>query len=117
LLATDIHPAMARRARDVSYRRSSLNELSDAWRERAFERRDELYVLRPQVRHLVTVRGHDLRADPPTGTFDVVLCLNVAFTYFAPQCQRGLAGEARQRARPRRRAGHQHPRGAPGAGA
>lgn len=90
VLATDIHPAMLRRARQASYHRASLKELPEAWRETGFERRGELYAVRPQVRRHVTVRGHDLRADPPTGTFDLVLCRNVAFTYFAPQGQRAV---------------------------
>jgi chemotaxis protein methyltransferase CheR len=34
--------------------------------------------------------AYDLRADPPTGSFDLVLCRNVAFTYFAPECPRDL---------------------------
>jgi chemotaxis protein methyltransferase CheR len=90
VLATDIHPAMLRRARHASYQRSSLKELPETWRERGFERRGELYVVRRQLRRHVTVRGHDLRADLPTGAFDLVLCRNVAFTYFAPECQRAV---------------------------
>jgi chemotaxis protein methyltransferase CheR len=90
VLATDIHPAMLRRAREASYDRSSLKELPEAWRERGFERRGELYMVRPQLRRHVTVRCHDLRAHPPTGSFDLVLCRNVAFTYFAPERQRAV---------------------------
>jgi len=41
----------------------------------------------PELRRHVTVRRHDLRADPPTGAFDLVLSRNVAFTYFAPESQ------------------------------
>jgi chemotaxis protein methyltransferase CheR len=87
ILATDIHPPMLRRARDATYPASALKELPEAWRERGFERRGELYVVRPEHRRLVTVRRHDLRSDPPPGTFDLVLCRNLAFTYFAAECQ------------------------------
>jgi chemotaxis methyl-accepting protein methylase len=56
--------------------------------------------LQSQLRRHVTVRGHDLRADLPIGIFDLVLCRNVAFTYFAPECQRAvlakLAGALRR---------------------
>jgi chemotaxis protein methyltransferase CheR len=88
VLATDIDPAMLRRARHASYGASSLKELPDALRERGFDRDGERYVVRPQLRRHVRVRAHDLRADPPSGRFDVVLCRNSAFTYFAPDCQR-----------------------------
>jgi chemotaxis protein methyltransferase CheR len=90
VLTTDVDPAMLRRARAATYGASSLKELPDAWRERGFERRGELYTLRPRYRRLVTVRRHDLGTDPPPGRFDLVLCRNVAFTYFAPERQRAV---------------------------
>jgi chemotaxis protein methyltransferase CheR len=33
---------------------------------------------------------HDLRDRPPGGPFDLVLCRNAAFTYFAPDAQRAV---------------------------
>jgi chemotaxis protein methyltransferase CheR len=43
--------------------------------------------VRPEHRRRVTVARHDLRDAPPAGPFDLVLCRNVAFTYFAPEVQ------------------------------
>jgi chemotaxis protein methyltransferase CheR len=48
---------------------------------------DEL-VLRPPFRRHVTVVHHDIRDEPPDGPFDLILCRNVAFTYFDDAGQR-----------------------------
>jgi chemotaxis protein methyltransferase CheR len=83
VLASDIDPAMLRRAREATYDASSLRELPVRWRDRGFTRRGECYCVRPEHRELVSVRHHDLRTPPPAERFDVVLCRNVAFTYLA----------------------------------
>jgi chemotaxis protein methyltransferase CheR len=90
ILATDLDPVMLRRTRAARYGGGSLRELPPAWREDGFDRLDERYVLRREPRRLVTVRRHDLRAQPPAGAFDLVLCRNVAFTYFVPERQRAV---------------------------
>jgi chemotaxis protein methyltransferase CheR len=88
VLATDIDAAVLRRARAATYEAGSLAELPAEWREAAFHRRGSRFELRPEVRRLVTVRAHDLRTPPPPGPFDLVLCRNVAFTYFGAGLQR-----------------------------
>jgi chemotaxis protein methyltransferase CheR len=92
VLAADIEPAMLDRAREAAYDASSLKELPQALRERSFVRRHGAYVLRPEYRRLVTLGRHDLRAIPPEGAFDLVLCRNVAFTYMANAPQRIVLG-------------------------
>jgi chemotaxis protein methyltransferase CheR len=71
---------------------SSLGELPAPWRERGFARRGGRYLLRPRYRRLVRVRRHDLRSRPPAGPFDLVLCRNLAFTYFASELQLAVLG-------------------------
>jgi chemotaxis protein methyltransferase CheR len=88
ILATDVAPAMLRRAHEATYDASSLRDLPAGWRDGAFTCRGGRYVLRPEHRELVHVLRHDLRDPPPAGTFDVVLCRNVAFTYLAAAGQR-----------------------------
>jgi chemotaxis protein methyltransferase CheR len=92
ILATDVDATVLDRARAAAYPASSLKELPHAWRERGFLRRDGLYMLRPEPRRLVTLGRHDLRAPPPDGAFDLVLCRNVAFTYLAAEPQRVVLG-------------------------
>jgi chemotaxis protein methyltransferase CheR len=53
-------------------------------------RSGEEYLLRAEHRQLVTLALHDLRAAPPSGPFDLVLCRNVAFTYLADDHQRSV---------------------------
>lgn len=93
VLATDIDAMMLQRTCEATYEASSLRELPAAWRERGFLLRGGRYVLRPEYRRLVTVRRHDLRARAPAGRFDLVLCRNAAFTYFALEHQRAVLHE------------------------
>jgi chemotaxis protein methyltransferase CheR len=93
ILATDVDPAMLRRAREATYERSSLRELPMPWRERGFLRRGGRYVLRAEHRRVVTVRRHELRGPAPAGPFDLVLCRNLAFTYFGCELQHHVVGE------------------------
>jgi chemotaxis protein methyltransferase CheR len=100
ILATDADPTMLRRARAATYQRSSLRELPEPHRERGFDERDGQYAVRPAVRRRVTVRRHDLTTDPPPGRFDLVLCRNVAFTYFDIERQRAVLDTVREALRP-----------------
>jgi chemotaxis protein methyltransferase CheR len=98
ILATDIDPAMLRRAHRARYPPSALRELPPAWRAAAFDPDDDL-ALRPRFRRHVTIAHHDIRTDPPDGPFDLILCRYLAFTYFDDAGQRDtlrrLAGAAR----------------------
>jgi chemotaxis protein methyltransferase CheR len=91
LLATDADAQMLRRAERACYPAGSLRELPDAWRAAAFVERDGELCLRDQHRRLVTLRRHDVRHAPPDGPFDLVLCRNLAFTYFDTGLQREVA--------------------------
>ena len=84
ILATDVDPAMLRRAEAASYPESALRELPD---------RDAFTdgVLDARYRR-VTFALHDVRDDPPPGPFDLVLCRNLAFTYFDEPTQRAIVG-------------------------
>jgi chemotaxis protein methyltransferase CheR len=88
IVATDSDPHLIERARRACYPASSLRELPADWRERAFEPRGRLCCLRPELRAAVVLRCEDLRERQPQGPFDLVLCRNVAFTYFADEAQR-----------------------------
>jgi chemotaxis protein methyltransferase CheR len=91
-LGTDLEPALLERARAGCYKRGSLKELPHAWRERAFEERANLLCLRQAWRAGVELERRDLLAEPPPRTFDLVLCRNLAFTYFGPEsAHRALA--------------------------
>jgi len=103
IVATDADPHLLARARRARYPASSLRELPAACRVRAFALRRgrgearALAVLRPEHRHAVAFRRQDLRQRMPRGPFHLVLCRNVAFTYFGAVLQgEVLAGLARR---------------------
>jgi chemotaxis protein methyltransferase CheR len=96
VLATDADPALLDRARIACYPESSLRELPPALRASAFDDG----CLRPAHRAPVELRQHDLRACAPGGLFDLVLCRNVVFTYFAEELQREVGDRLVRSLRP-----------------
>ncbi len=91
VLATDADETMIRRARAASYGESSLRELPPLWRSRGFVCRGGRYHLRPRFRRSVTIEHHDVRESIQNGSYDLVLCRNLAFTYFELPLQRAVA--------------------------
>jgi chemotaxis protein methyltransferase CheR len=91
LVATDADEGMLARAVRASYPRGSLREMSEPLRERAFDSDGDAQVLRAGMREGVTFRLQDLRREQPEGPFDLVLCRNVAFTYFDHEAQASVA--------------------------
>jgi chemotaxis protein methyltransferase CheR len=100
VLATDADETMVKRARAASYEESSLRELPLAARRHGFVRRGGLSHVRPRFRGLVTVVEHDIRDAAPSGPFDLVLCRNLAFTYFDLSLQREVASRFARVLRP-----------------
>jgi len=87
VLGTDLEPAVLARARRGGYPPGNLRELPDALRALAFERRSGELFVRPEYREGVAFALADLRGPAPPGPFDVILCRNAAFTYFAEPLQ------------------------------
>ncbi len=82
IVATDADAVSLQRARTACYRISSLRELPDGWNRAAFDRKGPLYCLREAFRNDVAFREEDIRTQTPEGPFDLILCRNLAFTYF-----------------------------------
>jgi chemotaxis protein methyltransferase CheR len=87
VVATDVDQAVLKRARKGCYSRGSLRELPEALLRQGFEQANSLFCVRQQHREGVSVLLQDLRSEAPEGFFDLILCRNVAFTYFAPPLQ------------------------------
>lgn len=95
VVATDADEAVLGRARRACYAPGTVREVPQEWRERAFERRGPELCLRAAFREGVELRQEDLRRAMPDGPFHLVLCRNLAFTYFDLDGQRAvLAGIA-----------------------
>lgn len=85
ILGTDVDETLLQRARAACYPPSSVAALPNAWREAAFERRGRQLCLREAFRRGVDLERQDLAAEAPQRRFDLVLCRNLAFTYFGAE--------------------------------
>ncbi|MGZ5968844.1 MAG: CheR family methyltransferase, partial [Polyangiales bacterium] len=88
LVATDADARLVERARVGCYERGSLREVPKPWMDAAFERDGELSCVRSEMRTGVQYRVEDVRRQMPDGPFRLILCRNVAFTYFDAPTQR-----------------------------
>jgi chemotaxis protein methyltransferase CheR len=68
--------------------RGSFRELPEAFVTEGFDRVDGLFCVRPRYRKDISFLLQDLRSEAPIGPFDLILCRNVAFTYFEAPLQR-----------------------------
>ena len=100
VLGTDIDAALLERANAGCYGASSLKDLPAAWRSEAFEQRGKLFCLRDPWRSDVQFEQQDLLAALPQRPFDLVLCRNLAFTYFDASQARGALERVATRLRP-----------------
>lgn len=83
ILATDIDEECLRRAGEGLYPESSLREVPGKISGKYFREDGGRYRLREDIVRSVVFRKHDLLREAPPGKFDLVLCRNAAFTYFA----------------------------------
>ena len=100
VIATDAEERMIERAKAACYGRSSLKDLPEEWRERAFTRSGPLFCLAGEFRRGVEFAVQDIRHAMPDGPFDLVLCRNLVFTYFDEALQRRTLDRLRERISP-----------------
>jgi chemotaxis protein methyltransferase CheR len=100
VLATDIDPENLARARRGCYSQSSLKDLPPAYLEQAFVPTARGWCLGEVFRRGVTFVEQDVRQAAPSGPFHLVLCRNVAFTYFDEGRQRDVLGTIVERLTP-----------------
>ncbi len=96
ILGTDIDETLLGRAKRACYPRGSLREIPEAWVASAFEDTELGYRLRSTITNFVSFERHDLRSGPPNRRFDLVLCRNLAFTYFDDELQSATARSLRR---------------------
>lgn len=100
VVASDIDRGLLARAHRACFGAGSMKELPADWREAAFETSGRLLCLREDFRQGVTFRLQDLRRARPRGRFDLVLCRNLAFTYFDEGLQADVLERLRAALRP-----------------
>jgi len=97
VLATDADEVMIARAQAACYVRSSLKDLPQKWLEAAFVRSGDLFYLTSELRRGVEFQLQDIRSAMPDGPFGLILCRNMAFTYFDEQQQRQILDRLKER--------------------
>jgi chemotaxis protein methyltransferase CheR len=100
IVATDLDPQLLERARRGSFRPSSLREVPAEVLALAFLPHEQGCVVREALREGIEFRCQDLREQMPEGTFDLILCRNLAFTYFAAELQREVLARMVDRLQP-----------------
>ncbi len=102
VVGTDVDPLQIERGAAAVYRSSSLREVPEALRARAFERLgSDAWELRPEYRRGVRLAVGDVRRESPEGVFDAVFCRNLAFTYFDEAAQRQVLARFAEATAPR----------------
>lgn len=91
LVASDADPHMLERARRGVFKAASPRDLPEAWRQAAFRLHPEGLELDPSLRELPSWRCQDCREAAPDGPFDLLLCRNLAFTYYESSLQLEVA--------------------------
>jgi len=96
VVATDVDPQVLQRSRKACYSSPSLKELEPYHVEVAFTASgaeegggsaEPVLRLRDEYREKVTFLRQDLLREMPEGPFHLVLCRNLAFTYFDAELQ------------------------------
>jgi chemotaxis protein methyltransferase CheR len=90
VLGTDTDPVLLGRAKRACYPESSLRDLPEPWKDRAFSVAGEELCLDERFQAGVDFRLQDVREERPEGCFDLILCRNLVFTYFEPPLQREI---------------------------
>lgn len=97
IIATDIDDELLARARLGCYPASSVKDLPAPWLAAAFTRSNGLYCLRGEHRDIIAFLRQDIRTTAPDGPFHLILCRNLAFTYFDEALQREVLATIRAR--------------------
>jgi chemotaxis protein methyltransferase CheR len=90
MIATDRDEPLLDRARRACYPKTSLRELPPELAARAFTESNGCWCLKPAHRQGVLFLPQNVRQEAPPGRFDLVLCRNLAFTYFAAALQEAV---------------------------
>jgi chemotaxis protein methyltransferase CheR len=86
ILATDVDVTIVDRARRADkYVQAELKNVAPARLQKAFTKTpDGTYSLRPEYKHLVDLKLHNLLTPPPTQGFDLIMCRNVVIYFTDP---------------------------------
>jgi len=87
ILATDLDGNLLERAKEGAYKNSSLKEVPEGTVRKFFKKEGAFYILNPTIRGSIEFKVHDILHEEPFLGMDIVLCRNLAFTYFSKGSQ------------------------------
>ena len=87
IIGTDVNDAVLQRATKGCFEYSTLRDLPEVWLENSFRREFDLFCVKQEHRKNIKFKFQDIRKNVPKGPFDIILCRNIAFTYFAQELQ------------------------------
>ena len=99
IIATDADPRLLARARRACYPPGSLRDLPPVWRA-VFVEAGEERCLPLAYRATVRFLQQDIRHGIPDGRFGLILCRNLAFTYYCESLQVAIAQRLARALRP-----------------
>jgi chemotaxis protein methyltransferase CheR len=97
IFATDVDPNVIERAQTACYPASSLKELPAPWVELAFDSSAGEFCVKKEFKKLVTFDLENILTTAPDVQFHLILCRNVAFTYFDEDSQREVLQKIKER--------------------
>lgn len=97
VIATDFNPDVLTRARTGVYQESSISDLPPEFIRQAFTRSEKFYTVEKVFKENVEFREQDIRIQLPDGYFHLILCRNLAFTYFEESLQREILDRIAER--------------------
>jgi two-component system, chemotaxis family, CheB/CheR fusion protein len=86
IYATDVDEEALAEGRHAFYPASRLDNVPDDLRERYFERIEQRYLVKPELRRAVIFGRHDVVQDPPISRIDLLTSRNTLM-YFTPDAQ------------------------------
>lgn len=88
IVASDADANLCRRGQEACYPSRMFRDMPTEWQDTVLSVQDGYCRLNQNIRRHVEFRVEDLRTSVPNGPFDLVLCRNLAFTYFSTALQR-----------------------------
>ncbi len=91
IYATDVDEDALAAARAATYTARQVEDVPEGWRETYFERSDDRYVFRKDMRRSVIFGRNDLVQDAPISRIDLLVCRNTLM-YFNAATQASILG-------------------------
>ncbi|MFH1092640.1 MAG: protein-glutamate O-methyltransferase CheR [Candidatus Omnitrophota bacterium] len=86
IIATDIDKEALKKAKIGCYGSNDLKELTDRQTAAYFDKNDDKYCIKDQIKMMVKFMNHNMISDKPPSAIDLILCRNVII-YFNKELQ------------------------------